>query len=243
VRPCFYPEHLLETAAKELKAKSASAEAVAERIADEIDEWTGKFGALVIGPGLGKDPLVVQSVGAWLEHAAKRAADKPQTVVIDGDGIHVLLEHARLVKEYPAFARELILTPNAAEFHRLADKFLQRDTDMEVNTKDSQWLKDNPAGGEISIEDPLVKETAELARAVGGATVIRKGVVDVVTDGRVCVVVTAKGSPRRVGGQGDLLAGAIGTFATWARIVHENRKEKSDSDKRRQMSRSCPRMC
>jgi len=54
VRPCFYPEHLLETAAKELKAKSASAEAVAERIADEIDEWTGKFGALVIGPGLAK---------------------------------------------------------------------------------------------------------------------------------------------------------------------------------------------
>lgn len=50
-------------------------------------------------------------------------------------------------------------------------------------------------------------------------TICRKGAVDVITDGRVACIAATKGCPRRVGGQGDLLAGASGTFIAWTRMA------------------------
>jgi ATP-dependent NAD(P)H-hydrate dehydratase len=57
----------------------------------------------------------------------------------------------------------------------------------------------------------------EMARALGGVTVFAKGRADVVTDGTRVEQFEFNGSPRRVGGQGDILAGAIGLFVGWAR--------------------------
>jgi hypothetical protein len=46
-----------------------------------------------------------------------------------------------------------------------------------------------------------------LAVALGGPLLLSKGQVDVITDGQQSLVVTADGSPRRCGGQGDVLTG------------------------------------
>ena len=92
--------------------------------------------------------------------------------------------------------------------------------------------------------DPLIAARA-VAVALGHATVVRKGKHDIVTDGMdgtagpgACwagsraphairprkwvrrpapdYVCTVEGSPRRCGGQGDLLAGSVATFLAWA---------------------------
>ena len=59
-------------------------------------------------------------------------------------------------------------------------------------------------------------QVAELAAALGGVTVLLKGRVDVVSDGETTLEVGFQGCPRRCGGQGDVLAGAAATFASWA---------------------------
>ena len=52
------------------------------------------------------------------------------------------------------------------------------------------------------------QQTAELARALGGVTVVSKGPTDVISDGDVTLVCSLPASLRRAGGQGDVLAGA-----------------------------------
>jgi ATP-dependent NAD(P)H-hydrate dehydratase len=56
-----------------------------------------------------------------------------------------------------------------------------------------------------------------MARSLGGVTVLAKGRSDVVTDGNRVERFEFAGSPRRVGGQGDILAGAMGLFVAWAK--------------------------
>lgn len=51
--------------------------------------------------------------------------------------------------------------------------------------------------------------------SLGGVTICRKGSIDVISNGRVALICAASGCPRRVGGQGDVLAGACGTFIAW----------------------------
>lgn len=50
-----------------------------------------------------------------------------------------------------------------------------------------------------------------------GATIVRKGRVDLVAAGDAPVLVCAEpGAPRRCGGQGDVLAGTTAVMAAWA---------------------------
>jgi ATP-dependent NAD(P)H-hydrate dehydratase len=46
--------------------------------------------------------------------------------------------------------------------------------------------------------------------------VVRKGIVDVISDGKFAAHCGVTGSPRRVGGQGDVLCGVMGVFNHWA---------------------------
>ncbi len=55
------------------------------------------------------------------------------------------------------------------------------------------------------------------ACAAQGATIVQKGRVDLIAAGDAPVMrCTVHGSPRRCGGQGDVLAGTTGVFAAWA---------------------------
>jgi ATP-dependent NAD(P)H-hydrate dehydratase len=84
--------------------------------------------------------------------------------------------------------RHFILTPNGGEFIRL-----QRALDL-----------------------PPTSTPQEVARALGGVTLFAKGRSDIVTDGERTETFAFPASPRRVGGQGDILAGAIGLFTAWS---------------------------
>jgi len=84
--------------------------------------------------------------------------------------------------------KHALLTPNAVEYRRLCK-----------------------AAG-----IPDTSDAPTLARALGGVAILRKAADDVVTDGTTTLLPVQEGSPRRCGGQGDVLAGTAGLFFAWA---------------------------
>ncbi|KAI9740565.1 MAG: hypothetical protein M1834_005146 [Cirrosporium novae-zelandiae] len=67
---------------------------------------------LVIGPGLGRDPLMLDTCATVIE-AAKR---ENMPFVLDADGLYLVQTRPELVRGYD----QCILTPNVVEFGRLA---------------------------------------------------------------------------------------------------------------------------
>jgi len=61
-----------------------------------------------------------------------------------------------------------------------------------------------------------------LSRALNNVMILQKGLVDVITDGNDTFLVAVEGAAKRCGGQGDVLAGTVGTFL--------NYKYQSDSE-------------
>lgn len=71
---------------------------------------------------------------------------------------------------------------------------------------------------------------AALARALGNVTILEKGAEDIVSDGKPLpsafststgstdtLVDSVQGGLKRVGGQGDILSGTVGTLLAWGR--------------------------
>ncbi|CDU22946.1 uncharacterized protein SPSC_01576 [Sporisorium scitamineum] len=115
-------------------------------------------------------------------------------VVVDADGLWLLQNEPEVVKGY----NKAILTPNVAEFARLCDK-------LDVDAK----------------QDPD-QAAKKLAAALQGPTILEKGKVDRITNGTEVLYVDTEGGLKRCGGQGDILAGCLGTFAGWATIYQED---------------------
>jgi len=80
-----------------------------------------------------------------------------------------------------------ILTPNVVEFKRLCDA--------------------------VKLENISVQN---LAHEFGNVTIVQKGFVDVISNGKDTVECKQEGSPRRCGGQGDMLSGTLAAFVAWA---------------------------
>jgi len=146
--------------------------------------------SLVIGPGLGRENAYQASL------ILTEFLDK-LPIVLDGDGLWMLVQYPEIVKQ-THFVHNLILTPNAMEFHRLWNEFMQ-------TTAPSL----DHDGSEQSLQD-----TKALAKKIG-AIIVRKGTVDIIASPEESLVCSEEGSPRRCGGQGDVLAGSIGLFASW----------------------------
>lgn len=79
-----------------------------------------------------------------------------------------------------------------------------------------------PIVPESVIAMPLADKVYLLSRLLQGVTILRKGKEDIVAQwseeasaGVVCVI-HEQGSPRRCGGQGDILAGNVAAAMHWA---------------------------
>ncbi|XP_014665400.1 PREDICTED: ATP-dependent (S)-NAD(P)H-hydrate dehydratase-like [Priapulus caudatus] len=119
-------------------------------------------------------------------------------MVIDADGVHLLTIEPDIIKNY----ERAILTPNAVEFSRLYQSVLGKDPNCGVDT--------------------VAASVSELSRAMGNVTVVRKGAVDIISDGHHVMQCDGQGSLRRCGGQGDLLSGSMGSFLHWSSMAVEN---------------------
>ncbi|XP_055923409.1 ATP-dependent (S)-NAD(P)H-hydrate dehydratase [Eupeodes corollae] len=82
-----------------------------EDAVSQIEPWLERLHVLVIGPGLGRERNIFETVSQIIESC--RAVSKP--LIIDADGLHLISGNRDLIKDYNG----VILTPNAREFEVL----------------------------------------------------------------------------------------------------------------------------
>ncbi|KAK1725057.1 hypothetical protein CaCOL14_011608 [Colletotrichum acutatum] len=175
-------------------AQDAVAATDPDKISGPIIDMLARLHVLVIGPGLGRDPLMQETVARVIRAARERSIP----LVLDADALLVVQKDPGLVKGYEL----AVLTPNVVEFSRLCKA-------LEV---DEGKVKSETSG------DGEEKETAKvesLARALEGVTIVQKGAKDFISNGRDTLVVDLQGGLKRSGGQGDTLTGSIATFLGW----------------------------
>ena len=180
------------------------AKAISQRVIDLLP----RLHVLVIGPGLGRDPLMQQTVADIV--AAARKANMP--VVLDADALLLVQDQPELVRGYPL----AVLTPNVVEFGRLAKALLGGD--------EGDGKQDKGKGSD--------EKALQLSRALGGVTIVEKGAADLVAayvdpdnnEGHKQYGPYRSdlaGGRKRSGGQGDTLTGAIATFLGWRKAYHD----------------------
>lgn len=162
------------------------------QVAEQIIPMLDRLHVLVIGPGLGRDPIMQETCAKVI--AAAREKDIP--MVLDADALLLVAKDPSLIKGY----NNAVVTPNVVEFARLT-KALGVDELVEKAEKQ--------AGETAKVE--------ALAEALGGVMVVQKGAKDYLSDGKVTLTVDLKGGLKRSGGQGDTLTGSIATFLGWRR--------------------------
>lgn len=157
----------------------------AKDISSSIIEMLPRLHVLVVGPGLGRDPLMQETVARVI----RAAREKEMPVVLDADALQLVQKDPEVVKGY----REAVLTPNVVEFGRLWDSLHLGDAGSEKETH----------------------KVERLAKALGGVTVVQKGSKDFISNGETTMVDDLEGGKKRSGGQGDTLTGSIATFLAW----------------------------
>jgi len=149
---------------------------------EEFDQLMDRLHVLVVGPGLGRDT----EMQAWAEWTLTTAVKKKIHLVLNADALWLLQNKPGVLGGYP----DAILTPNHVEFQRLLKAY-----SIEPQAKDDE--------GQLALQ---------LSKALNGCTILQKGPVDVVArEGADVAKVSCQGSPKRCGGQGDILSGLVGT--------------------------------
>lgn len=126
---------------------------------------------------------------------------KGAILILDADSVFFYKKYHSLLKDYS----KAILTPNKYEFCRLYKDILGKDLPISSNHE---------------------RAVQELCQNLAGPTIVRKGEVDIICDNHKLVTCAESGSLRRCGGQGDILAGSVSTFAYWADKCYREEPEK-----------------
>uniref|UniRef100_A0A0R3RWI4 ATP-dependent (S)-NAD(P)H-hydrate dehydratase n=1 Tax=Elaeophora elaphi TaxID=1147741 RepID=A0A0R3RWI4_9BILA len=155
---------------------------------DAIAESLHRVDAFVLGPGLGREENTLSVV----EFVIESARTKNIPVIVDADGLFLLSKNLNIIRGY----EQAILTPNHSEFNRLYQSAFK------VSKIDKGKIESGEAAWELANH--------------AGCTILQKGPHDVITNGEELYREESDGSPRRCGGQGDLLNGALAVFSYWA---------------------------
>ncbi|KAI0404870.1 H-hydrate dehydratase [Xylaria palmicola] len=165
-----------------------------EQVSGRIIEMLSRLHVLVIGPGLGRDPLMHETCARVLAAARERR----MPVVLDADALAIVTRTPELVMGW----REVVLTPNVVEFGRLWEGVFP-DGEQRAGSGDKK-----DAGSESA-------QVEALSRALGGVTIVQKGGRDLISNGETTLAVDLRGGLKRSGGQGDTLTGSIATLLAW----------------------------
>ncbi|KAI8374873.1 Ribokinase-like protein [Blakeslea trispora] len=162
-----------------------------DKIVDRVSSVFSRLHVLVVGPGLSRDEVMQETTRQLI----LRAREQNMAIVVDADGLYLVQQHPETVKDY----KKAVLTPNVVEFKRLCDKM----------------------GVDIDKEDSHEAAAKKLAKSFGGLTVVQKGTEDCITNGDEVLKCDAKGGLKRMGGQGDILSGAIAAFLAWGKAYED----------------------
>ncbi|KAL5335734.1 Ribokinase-like protein [Aspergillus crustosus] len=190
----------------------------AKDLAGPIINMLARLHCLVIGPGLGTDPVTSEVVSEVMQEARGRSIP----FVLDADGLKLVNKRPGLVKGY----RECILTPNVVELARLAESV---GVDMQKIKRECSDSMDSRA------KDAEV--CRRLSEALGGVTIVRKGPYDVISNGIASLIQENEGGLKRSGGQGDTLTGSLGTLMGWRAAYHDKLWDSGEKDERQETSR------
>lgn len=218
----FYDDNQVSTL-QELRRETASSSSKAEEYAQRTSEMALKIidsfpriHSLVIGPGLGRHDVVLDVVAIVI----RRAREEKIPVVLDADALWLVANNISLVMGQ----ENCILTPNLVEFDRLVKAAISY-CDEKITTATATNSSGNGNGKQsvqhfeflksqlVSTQEPT--RVWALCQVLDGVTILRKGPQDLISQGGDVYSLGFGGSPRRCGGQGDILAGCLGVSAYW----------------------------
>lgn len=126
-----------------------------------------------------------------------------------------------------------ILTPNKVEFQRFwikmfGEEYLPTYNEAELYTSLTEDIGELHYSFENqnaeTNEERLARDVMAVSQKLNGTVVLRKGLIDVITDGNKAFYVKTEGSLKRCGGQGDILAGTLGTFAYYSQLSQKQKE-------------------
>jgi ATP-dependent NAD(P)H-hydrate dehydratase len=191
-------------------------------ISEELSNFASRCHTAVIGPGLGLNPHVFTAV----QHFINKCKQLSRPLVLDGDGLTLIASNPLLIKGFS----HVILTPNAMEFRRLwlgIQNFIQNKEEKQEPPNMNSTVDDDLLPCSDGLLHPLhaaACETTRLAQWFDGVTIVRKGAIDIISNGNSALYCSQTGAPRRCGGQGDILSGSIGTFLSWTTNAEKEKK-------------------
>ena len=176
---------------------------------DAFRKLAPNLDSVVFGPGLGINKALHQNTKNLIIEAI--SLNKP--IIVDADAVHIVINSAELIRGY----RRCVLTPNNREFRRLYDALIIQNDKNQTQTRATQQ-------GQAGLFDTgyaSKSQVEELARELGGVTIISKGPQDIISNGSSTIVCDAPNSNKRCWGQGDILSGSLVTFLHWAVNLQE----------------------
>jgi len=203
-----------------------------ETMVTEVVSNFHRMHVLIIGPGLGRCPLVLKATARIIQAARKQNLP----LVIDADGLFLLTQ-----KEYQNILlgyERAVLTPNVVEMKRLVES-----------------VNDQVGEDQVSNADVI---RAINKFSIMGNVLVQKGKHDIITSyftdeqqqtieknknqlKEIQMICKEEGGLKRSGGIGDILSGCMGAFLAWNNIL------KSDNDdslqKKEDMVLSCWSAC
>jgi len=209
--------------------------------------------SIVLGPGLGRNDMTMHQVSTIIENAKRLkvpmvmdgdalwllAQEQYRGILKDIEHRNVILtpnamEFRRLWMNHIEVSDQggdQYLPP--FDTTDLLDKMMQKSQGTD-NVQNEEQKDDKGAiyqslkCGEILLCSdfeavPEIKDTALLASRLGGVTILRKGAIDILSNGHEFVLISEPCSLRRCGGQGDILCGVIGLWLHWALMAKQEK--------------------
>ena len=134
--------------------------------------------------------------------------------------------------EANSISKMTIITPNKVEFQRFWKRMFEEDYlptydefkiyyNLSDDIGELHYSFENQ--GPLTDEEQLARDVMSVSQKLNGTVVLRKGLIDIITDGNKAFYVKSNGSLKRCGGQGDILAGTLGTFSYYAQLLQKQK--------------------
>lgn len=207
---------------------------------DKTARWFKSMTCLIYGPGLGREKYVIPTMNYLV---AKSSKINNLVHIFDADGLHAIINNydhfSEILKETPC-----IFTPNRNEFNYFFKFALERshnNNSVPQNTKECKLSESDydkvieefyfkGMDDDFILIDDFDKNSSDYIFAEREVflsrftkqIILRKGLIDIITDGKVVILVGTEGSPKRCGGIGDILDGVLAAYVS---LMKNNEEE------------------